>query len=60
MPDRAEAESWGTVPPVVGIVFGGACCEGVVDEAGGASILMAFDSWGACALDGHVSGCTDI
>lgn len=51
MPVRAEAEIWGIVPPVAGPVFGGGCCEGVV-EGGGASIFMALDSWGCCELLG--------
>jgi len=50
VPERAEAESWGTVPALVGTVLVGTCCwEGVV-EGGGASIFMALDSWGCCAL----------
>ena len=51
MPERAETEIWGMVPPVAGPVFGGGCCEGVV-EGGGASIFMALDSWGCCELLG--------
>ena len=47
------------MPPVVGTVFGGTCCDGVVEEVGGASIFMALDSWGACALDRRVSSCSD-
>lgn len=43
VPERAEADIWGTAPAIVGVVFGGACCEGV-DEGGGASIFMALDS----------------
>jgi hypothetical protein len=54
-PERDAADSWGTVPPVVGTVLGAPCCEGVVDEAGGASIFMALLSGGACVLDGLVS-----
>lgn len=49
VPERAEADIWGMVPPVAGPVFGGGCCEGVV-EGGGASIFMALDSWGCCEL----------
>lgn len=42
VPERADADSWGTVPPAVGAGFCG-CCAGV-DEGAGASIFTALDS----------------
>jgi hypothetical protein len=56
VPLREVEDSWVTVPPVAWAVFGGWLrewdCEGVPFEGGGASIFMALDSWGCCAL-GH-------